>query len=373
MKKNLLLTAVAAMALAMTAQAEVTYEVIFVGKTSTGANASLNPGKGEKMTKNADGSYSCTVQSVQTSPTGANGGTGFKIVSDDANEMAEAGKLGVTTPGQWHTQVGAAPDGSGVVFLNEDASPTTLTSFVKELARTGHTPGEIQFGGGVGKAENVTFTYWPEAMMLKVTGTPTEWRDFGITDGASGWASPVAEKTFTHEGNGIYTLAAYDFGETGGVKTFKIRPKTPATPEGVKASTKPIYGFTTEDIPFGGAPEAPETKAEAESLSQTLHAYHTDSEKRREIGDGSVAASITVTLCHSAKANLTGKYAVKFDANTNELTLTKGGDSFVQSIMADGEAGEVEYYNFQGVRVANPENGLYIVKQGGKVSKRIIK
>lgn len=33
----------------------------------------------------------------------------------------------------------------------------------------------------------------------------------------------------------------------------------------------------------------------------------------------------------------------------------------------------VEYYNLQGVRVANPQNGLYIVRQGNKVSKQIIR
>lgn len=37
------------------------------------------------------------------------------------------------------------------------------------------------------------------------------------------------------------------------------------------------------------------------------------------------------------------------------------------------EDAPVEYYNLQGVRVANPENGLFIVKQGNKVSKKIFK
>lgn len=32
-----------------------------------------------------------------------------------------------------------------------------------------------------------------------------------------------------------------------------------------------------------------------------------------------------------------------------------------------------EYFNLNGVRVANPENGMYIMRQGGKVSKVIVK
>lgn len=33
------------------------------------------------------------------------------------------------------------------------------------------------------------------------------------------------------------------------------------------------------------------------------------------------------------------------------------------------EAGEAEYFNLQGVRVLNPQNGVFIMRQGGKVSK----
>ena len=44
--------------------------------------------------------------------------------------------------------------------------------------------------------------------------------------------------------------------------------------------------------------------------------------------------------------------------------------------VTDVEAAEnapVEYYNLQGVRVANPDAGLYIRRQGNKVSKVIIR
>ena len=44
----------------------------------------------------------------------------------------------------------------------------------------------------------------------------------------------------------------------------------------------------------------------------------------------------------------------------------------ITNIEADTNA-PVEYFNLQGVRVENPENGLYIRRQGNKVSKVIIK
>lgn len=44
----------------------------------------------------------------------------------------------------------------------------------------------------------------------------------------------------------------------------------------------------------------------------------------------------------------------------------------VDSVGIDMNA-PVEYFNIQGMKVTNPENGLYIVKQGNKVTKRFIR
>ncbi len=54
----------------------------------------------------------------------------------------------------------------------------------------------------------------------------------------------------------------------------------------------------------------------------------------------------------------------KFDASASGI-----GDIAVDN----DENAPVEYYNLQGVRVAEPENGLYIVKQGKKVTKQVIR
>ncbi|MGN0218680.1 MAG: chitobiase/beta-hexosaminidase C-terminal domain-containing protein [Muribaculaceae bacterium] len=45
----------------------------------------------------------------------------------------------------------------------------------------------------------------------------------------------------------------------------------------------------------------------------------------------------------------------------------------VSNIALDESNAPVEYYNLQGVRVANPENGLYIRRQGSKATKVIMK
>ncbi len=45
----------------------------------------------------------------------------------------------------------------------------------------------------------------------------------------------------------------------------------------------------------------------------------------------------------------------------------------IEDIVVNEVEGAAKYYNLQGVEIANPENGLYIVKRGNKVSKELVK
>ena len=62
-----------------------------------------------------------------------------------------------------------------------------------------------------------------------------------------------------------------------------------------------------------------------------------------------------------------GTYHLTFDLDTWELNITAAGEGAVEGIELDNAA--TVYYNLQGVRVANPENGLYIRVQGKKAVK----
>lgn len=68
---------------------------------------------------------------------------------------------------------------------------------------------------------------------------------------------------------------------------------------------------------------------------------------------------------YMSTAEVAGTWEVK------EFTVT-GITSGIDAIEADTNA-PVEYYNLQGVRVANPESGLYIRRQGNKVAKILVK
>ena len=70
------------------------------------------------------------------------------------------------------------------------------------------------------------------------------------------------------------------------------------------------------------------------------------------------------------KTSAIGEYFINVDYE--KMTVTVSSESAgVESIGVENTP--AVYYNLQGVEVANPQNGLYIVKQGNKVSKQLIK
>lgn len=87
--------------------------------------------------------------------------------------------------------------------------------------------------------------------------------------------------------------------------------------------------------------------------------------------------SIEVPLNEEAVATLQGCREIKVQGDG--VTLTKveiirgSGVSAITDIEAGVENAPVEYFNLQGVRVANPANGLFIRRQGNEVKKVLVK
>lgn len=69
-------------------------------------------------------------------------------------------------------------------------------------------------------------------------------------------------------------------------------------------------------------------------------------------------------------ANQSGSVTMSFNLVTNELMVKNYNG--IDSVSADNGADAV-YYNLQGVQVETPQNGLYIVKRGDKVTKEVIR
>ena len=93
--------------------------------------------------------------------------------------------------------------------------------------------------------------------------------------------------------------------------------------------------------------------------------------------NGEAAITMTVNgitgqvgVTKGAEGTWYNNIAVSVDATDILLPslYIKSGSSSIESVTVDENA-PVEYFNLQGVRVANPESGLYIRRQGSKVSK----
>ncbi len=60
------------------------------------------------------------------------------------------------------------------------------------------------------------------------------------------------------------------------------------------------------------------------------------------------------------------------EAKDGNLYVSAGSASVVEILDADNSEAPVEYYNLQGVKVTNPEKGIYIMRQGTSVRKVIL-
>lgn len=110
------------------------------------------------------------------------------------------------------------------------------------------------------------------------------------------------------------------------------------------------------------------------SFTVPAHGIETDGDLKWvhadiDLSDATFNKDTRITLRNADDQLKSGK-ALRW--HLDNLKVYAEGGSGVAGIEAEENA-PVEYYNLQGMRVANPENGLYIVKQGNKVTKRVIK
>lgn len=94
-------------------------------------------------------------------------------------------------------------------------------------------------------------------------------------------------------------------------------------------------------------------------------------------GNGKAAVNTDLTWYHNANDSWLANdfegtvYVVLGEARGPITVNFATRSSGIIPAVTDSEGAQPEYYTLQGVRMANPENGVYIVRQGGKVSKII--
>jgi hypothetical protein len=88
------------------------------------------------------------------------------------------------------------------------------------------------------------------------------------------------------------------------------------------------------------------------------------------VGNPSLGSAYTQDF--SAFVNADGTVSIAQLVQGKSLTMYKLtlAASAIENVAADNAA--VEYYNLQGVKVANPENGIFVKKQGAKATKVVL-
>lgn len=82
------------------------------------------------------------------------------------------------------------------------------------------------------------------------------------------------------------------------------------------------------------------------------------------------SGTISLKNCVATGANTDGSDIVQYKPADYEATVMDYATG-VQDITVNGDT-QTEYYNLQGVRVLNPEKGVYIKREGGKATKVVM-
>lgn len=220
--------------------------------------------------------------------------------------------------GNWTDKTNTFGAGEGDILLNVPY-PYTI----------GDAAGNFKFADDVTSVENATVTLDVNEGTITVEGTPTcaekEWYLTLFPEGeVFDWANAIklnktAENVYTAtevaiSGDGSFKISTMNWGEQ--------------------------YGAGNETSPIDG-----------ENMEAAL-----------------VPVSLESAVVYE---NLNGKYTVTWNYGTKTVKFVQTS-SGIDNVDSDATAAPVEYYNIQGIRVANPK-GFVIKKQGDKVEKLIIK
>ena len=188
--------------------------------------------------------------------------------------------------------------------------------------------------------------------------------------------------TYAYDATGNYTLI---FGSIGD------RERGDIIPAGWEGKYSPYYGLP-EIIPVSTPAESTDnvdyTPAEVESvnadmmnhvvvLKKVTFSTDTPADKSNFVGTAEDGTSYTFRNNFLLETVDAGTYNVELAVSTYNgnmqlypIKYTEWESGVNEITVAEGEA---QYYNMQGVRVANPENGMFIRIQNGKAQKVVIK
>lgn len=176
-----------------------------------------------------------------------------------------------------------------------------------------------------GSATNVTIHFTLSTATLKITGQGGvfEYPDLYVVGDLTNWAEPFPEANKMTRNENVYTITLASFPAGG----FKVAANGWAPNFGSDAATPDI----------------------------TLNEVYTTAYNGSDIMNTTDLTNVTLTFTYEREGN---------------STLLMTTNTSVDTIAVDNA--DAEYYSIDGVRVANPDKGIYIKKANGKVSKVIL-
>ncbi len=129
----------------------------------------------------------------------------------------------------------------------------------------------------------------------------------------------------------------------------------------INGTVCPVVEFTELDLWYNTAATA----------LKTGRTHDTDEsvsgEKTQEITVGE-DGKLTIKMTKQSKVGQQNRFAFK----SFKLHYKGAASSSVADVVVEDLNAPVEYYNLQGIRVANPENGIFIRRQGNKATKVVL-
>lgn len=334
-------------------------------KKSKSTNNLIKPGDHIRVYKNAD----ITISSTDFE---------FKTVVLTSTGGSYGGEQ--TVPEGW-TQV-----------YDATAKTLTLTSSTAQKSVTmSATANQFRVAGIVVSDGDVQTEPEPEATKVESVAATKE-----VKSGTKVAVNYALTVGFVNNSNVFACDAAGDFIQLYGSNTLKAGDVIPAGWEG----TYKLYNNVTPEIEFETLPAATEgtfTPKEVAAADVNMDLVNsvvlvknvefaeatpaTKSNFTGKVGETELSFrnNYEIAGVEAGKYDVTVVVTIFVDKNNNNAKSTSlyvinyapVQSSGIEDIEA--EAGEAVYYNLQGVEVANPENGIYIVRRGNKVTKEVIR
>jgi hypothetical protein len=280
-------------------------------------------------------------------------------------------ELGLIKAGDAVT-ITSATEGATIYYTLDGTEPTTASTQYTEpvVVNANVTIKAIAVKEGMGDSDVTTasFTAYPAtASCATFDFSNPESLTPSVTRAANNAGVDVTEKTFTNgdvaisftkqdgasngarlftgQNDGIVTLRLYSY-KTNGQATMTVGGENVSNIEYIQL-TKSSGSF---NLTVDGA------YTEADNLATWQHALTEE-----------LVSSVKFTTKETTSNSQTSIIS------TVTVVYTPAEATAVSSVAVDSENAPVEYYNLQGVRVANPTQGLFIRRQGNTVSKVVIK